>query len=191
MSTPQVVTMRVGQGFDIHTFSTDRHRPLVIGGVTIAGSPGLAGHSDADVLAHALADALLGAAGLGDLGDHFPDDDPAWAGADSTQLLAKVVDRVAEAGFGPVNADCTVIAEQPRLAPHLPAMRRRLSEILSSPVNVKATTSEGIGPIGNAEAIAALAVVLVRQRRSDGGSSRTSSRAEVQPGSAIPSESAR
>jgi len=152
---------RVGQGIDVHGFSDDPGRPLVLGGVTVPGAPGLAGHSDADALSHALADALLGAAGLGDIGRHFPDDDPAWAGADSTALLASVVTRVAEAGWRAVNADCTVVAERPRLAGHAPAMAQRLSDVVGAPVSVKATGPEGLGALGRGEGIAAVAVVLM------------------------------
>ena len=153
--------MRIGQGFDVHPFSADPARPLVLGGVVVEGARGLAGHSDADVVAHALADALLGSAGLGDLGRHFPDTDPAWAGADSVSLLAEVVAAVGAAGFRPVNADCTVLAEAPRLAPFVARMVARLSGALSAPVSVKATRAEGLGAIGRAEGVACLAVVLV------------------------------
>ena len=153
--------MRIGQGFDVHRFDDDPGRPLVLGGVRIAGSPGLAGHSDADAVAHALADALLGAAGLGDLGGMFPDSDPAWAGADSLDLLAKVVAAVGAAGFRPVNADCTVVAEAPRLAGHVAAMVEHLGSVLGAPVSVKATRAEGLGALGRVEGIACLAVVLV------------------------------
>lgn len=153
--------MRVGQGFDVHPFADDPSRPLVLGGVRIDGERGLAGHSDADAVAHALADALLGAAGLGDLGSLFPDTDPALAGADSLLLLAKVVAEVAAAGFRPVNADCTLVAERPRLAGHVPAMEERLGAVLGAPASVKATRAEGLGALGRAEGIACLAVVLV------------------------------
>ena len=153
--------MRIGQGFDVHPFSADPARPLVLGGVVVEGARGLAGHSDADVVAHALADALLGSAGLGDLGRHFPDNDPAWAGADSVSLLAEVVAAVGAAGFRPVNADCTVLAEAPRLAPFVGRMVARLSGALGAPVSVKATRAEGLGAIGRAEGVACLAVVLV------------------------------
>ena len=156
--------LRVGQGFDVHPFSDDATRPLVLGGVVVEGAAGLAGHSDADALCHALADALLGAAGLGDLGRHFPDTDPQYAGADSTRLLADVVDRVAGAGFRPLNADCTVVAERPRLSPFVQAMTERLSGVLGAPVSVKATRGEGLGAIGRAEGVACLAVVLLDAR---------------------------
>src|ERR1700688_5056976 len=125
--------MRVGQGFDVHRFSEDPDRPLVLGGVVVAGERGLAGHSDADALSHALADALLGAAGLGDLGRHFPDTDPAWAGADSLILLTKVTALVATQGMTAVNADCTVVCERPRLAEHTDDMGRRLGAVVGAP----------------------------------------------------------
>jgi 2-C-methyl-D-erythritol 2,4-cyclodiphosphate synthase len=155
------VSFRVGQGFDVHRFSSDPARPLVLGGITVADSPGLEGNSDADAVCHALADAVLGAAGLGDLGTHFPDTDPRWSGADSTELLATVVSRAAQAGYVPVNADCTVVAERPRLAPCVGAMVTRLTEVLGAPVSVKATRAEGLGALGRAEGIACLAIVLL------------------------------
>jgi 2-C-methyl-D-erythritol 2,4-cyclodiphosphate synthase len=155
------VSVRIGQGVDVHPFSVDPGRRLVLGGVEIPGAPGLAGHSDADVVAHALCDALLGAAGLGDLGHHFPDTDPAFAGADSIGLLAEVVRRVVAAGFRPVNADCTVLAETPKLSPHVDAMVSRLAAVLGAPVSVKATRGEGMGAVGRGEGVACLAVVLV------------------------------
>lgn len=153
--------MRVGQGFDVHRFSDDPARRLVLGGVVVDGARGLEGHSDADVVAHALADAVLGAAGLGDLGAHFPDTDPAYEGADSLTLLARVVELARGAGLAPVNADCTVVAEAPRLSGHLGAMGERLSAVLGAPVSVKATTAEGLGAVGRAEGIACLAMVLM------------------------------
>ena len=138
-------------------------RPLVLGGVTIPGIAGLDGHSDADVVAHALADALLGAAGLGDLGRHFPDTDPVWEGANSVDLLREVVRMANAEGFVGVNADCTVVAEAPRLAPHTEAMAATLSAVFGGPVSVKATRGEGLGALGRAEGIACLAVVLLDQ----------------------------
>ena len=159
--------MRVGQGFDVHPFASDPARRLILGGVEIEGAPGLTGHSDADVVAHALADAVLGAAGLGDIGTHFPDTDPAFAGADSLRLLATAVERARAAGWEPVNGDLTVIAEEPRLAPFVPAMVEALGRALGAPVSVKATRGEGLGSIGRAEGIACLAIVLLG--RSDGG----------------------
>jgi 2-C-methyl-D-erythritol 2,4-cyclodiphosphate synthase len=156
--------MRVGQGFDIHPFSDDPGRRLVLGGVEIPGVRGLAGHSDADVVAHALTDAVLGAAALGDIGTHFPDTDPAYAGADSLLLLAKAVGLARGIGFEPVNGDCTVIAEEPKLAPHVMAMAAALRDAFGGPVSVKATRAEGLGAIGRAEGIACLAVVLLSPR---------------------------
>jgi len=155
---------RVGLGFDVHPFAPDPARPLVLGGVTIAGGPGLAGHSDADVVAHAVADALLGAAGLGDLGEHFPDDDPAWHGADSSSLLAGVVAMVAAAGWEVANVDVAVVLESPRLAPHRAAMQDRLGEVVRAPVSVKAKRAEGLGSLGRGEGVACWAVALL-----DGG----------------------
>lgn len=155
--------MRIGFGFDVHPFTDDPARRLVLGGVHVAGFRGLAGHSDADPVAHAVADAVLGAAGLGDLGGLFPDTDPAWAGADSIELLEVVRDRAAAAGFGPVNADCTVVAEAPRLAPHRDRMVARLSGALGAPVSVKATRAEGLGALGRVEGIACMAVVLLHE----------------------------
>jgi 2-C-methyl-D-erythritol 2,4-cyclodiphosphate synthase len=153
--------MRIGQGFDVHRFSEDPGRLLVLGGVRIAGGRGLEGHSDADVVAHALADAVLGAVALGDIGTHFPDTDPAFFGADSIGLLGRTVAMARDAGFTPVNGDCTVLAEEPRLAPHVAAMSDTLAAALGAPVSVKATRAEGLGAIGRAEGIACLAVVLL------------------------------
>jgi 2-C-methyl-D-erythritol 2,4-cyclodiphosphate synthase len=155
--------LRIGQGIDVHRFSSDPDRPLVLGGVTVDtdDATGLDGHSDADAVAHAIADALLGAAGLGDIGRHFPDTDPQWAGADSMTLLTWVVGLVAEAGWVPVNADCTVVAERPKLAPYVGLMADRLGGALGAPVSVKATRAEGLGALGRAEGIACTAVVLV------------------------------
>src|SRR3954452_4628304 len=155
-----MAAMRVGMGFDVHAFSDDPERRLVLGGVALEG-PGLAGHSDADVIANAVADALLGAAGLGDLGEHFPDDDAAWAGADSLALLATVVERVAEAGWRPANVDCAVVLERPRLAPHRSEMEQRLSSVVGGPVSVKAGRAEGLGALGRGEGVACWAVALV------------------------------
>ncbi len=155
--------MRIGQGVDVHPFSEDPHRPLVLGGVVIEGGRGLKGHSDADAVCHALADAVLGALGLGDLGQHFPDTDPAWEGADSVALLTEVLRMAAQEGYACANADCTVVADTPRLAPHTPAMVEKLSSVLGAPVSVKATRAEGLGALGRAEGIACLAVVLMEE----------------------------
>jgi len=154
--------VRIGQGFDVHALAPGRK--LVIGGVEIAHDKGLAGHSDADVLLHAICDAMLGAAALGDIGRHFPDTDPRYRGADSRVLLREVASKVADAGFRVVNVDATVVAQAPRLAPHIPAMIERIAAdlgIAREAVNVKATTTEGLGYTGRGEGIAALAVALI------------------------------
>lgn len=153
-------SLRVGHGFDVHRWAS-APRPLVLGGVTLPGDRGLEGHSDADVVSHALADAVLGAAGLGDLGAHFPDSDSRWVGARSTELLTHVVDLAAAVGLVPVNADVTVLAEAPRLSTHIAGMTSALGEALGAPVSVKATTAEGLGALGRAEGIAAWAVTLL------------------------------
>jgi 2-C-methyl-D-erythritol 2,4-cyclodiphosphate synthase len=139
-------------------------RPLVLGGVRIEHHLGLQGHSDADVLLHAITDALLGAAGLGDIGDAFPDSDPQYAGIDSALLLTETLRRVGEHGWTVANLDCTVFAQKPKLSPHKPAIRQRLAELLDLPidhVNVKAKTGEHVGPVGREEAMEASAVVLL------------------------------
>jgi len=163
-------SLRVGNGFDVHPFSDDPERRLVLGGVAFAGERGLAGHSDADVVAHAVADALLGAAGLGDLGAHFPDSDPAWAGADSVTLLAEVVRLVSRSGWRPVNADCSVVLEAPRLARRREAMEARLGATVGAAVSVKATRPEGLGSLGRGEGIACWAVALVERSEMAAGS---------------------
>jgi len=154
--------LRVGEGWDTHQLIAGR--PLVLGGVTIAHSHGLLGHSDADALLHAITDALLGAAGLGDIGRHFPDADPAFAGADSRRLLAEAAARVRAAGWTIVNVDSTIVAQAPRMAPHIPAMRTSIAEALAiaaDAVNVKAKTAERMGPVGEGRAIEARAVCLL------------------------------
>jgi 2-C-methyl-D-erythritol 2,4-cyclodiphosphate synthase len=153
---------RVGLGFDIHPFAEDPGRRLVLGGVTIDG-PGLVGHSDADAVAHAIADALLGAAGLGDIGTHFPDDDPAYAGIDSMELLGRVVLTVSthwEIG----NVDVTVVIEAPKLAPYREAMQHRLAEVIGASVSVKAKRAEALGALGRREGVACFAVALLMPR---------------------------
>lgn len=153
---------RVGQGFDVHAFAEGR--PLIIGGVTIDHPQGLAGHSDADVLAHAIADALLGAARLGDIGQHFPDTDPAFKGADSLKLLTHVTKELEKGGWGIVNVDATIVAQKPKMAPHLPQMAERLAGAMgihAGRVNLKATTTEKLGFTGRAEGIAAQAIALI------------------------------
>lgn len=157
--------MRAGIGYDSHRFAEGRR--LVLGGVEIPHPRGLTGHSDADVVAHAVTDALLGAAALGDIGAHFPPDDDRWADADSLGLLERVVELLADAGLEPDNVDVTVVCEEPRLRPHVAAMRERLAEALALPVgavSVKATTNEGMGWVGRGEGIAALAVAAVTER---------------------------
>ena len=154
--------LRIGEGWDVHALVAGR--PLVLGGVTVPHSHGLAGHSDADALAHAVTDALLGAAALGDIGRHFPDTDPAFAGADSLRLLAEAARRVRAAGYAIGNVDATVVAQAPKLAPHIPAMCARLAQALGVPVgcvNVKAKTAERMGPVGEGRAIEARAVALL------------------------------
>lgn len=153
--------IRIGQGFDVHRFSDDPDRTLVLGGVEFPGERGLVGHSDADAVAHAVADALLGAVGLGDIGQQYPDTDPTWAGADSMVLLAHVVGLVAAQGYAVGNVDCSVICERPKLAPHRDAMRSGLSAVVGAPVSVKGRRAEGLGAIGRIEGIACFAVALV------------------------------
>ena len=156
--------MRSGIGYDVHRFGEGRR--LVLAGVELEGESGLVGHSDADVVTHAVMDALLGAAGKGDIGEHFPDDDPRFADADSIDLLRHAVSLVAEAGWRVVNVDATVICEHPRLAPQAAQMAERLGGALDvgqERVNVKATTNEGMGFIGRGEGIAAVAVAKLQQ----------------------------
>ncbi len=156
--------LRIGQGYDIHPLVEGR--PLLLGGERIPFDKGLDGHSDGDVVLHALGDAILGASGLGDLGDHFPPNDPRWKGADSLMLLRVIVDLASERGFTIANADLCVIAEFPKLAPYRESIRSRLAETLSisiDAVSLKATTNEGLGAIGRGEGIAALAVVLLEK----------------------------
>ena len=154
--------MRVGQGFDVHALVEGR--PLVIGGVTIAYTHGLLGHSDADVLLHAITDALLGAAGLGDIGHHFPDTDEKYKGANSAVLLQKAYDTVKQLGWHLGNVDCTIIAQAPKLAPHRSDIRSSIAKALGVPeslINVKAKTAEKMGPVGEGRAMEARAVVLL------------------------------
>jgi 2-C-methyl-D-erythritol 2,4-cyclodiphosphate synthase len=155
--------MRVGIGYDVHPFAEGR--PLVLGGVPIGGEDGLSGHSDADALLHAIIDALLGAAGLGDVGQHFPSEDPAYAGADSKELLRQVAGLLKGAGYQVENVDATIIAERPRLGGHLGRIRQAIAAVLGveeARVSVKATTHEGLGAIGRGEGIAAMAVALLK-----------------------------
>ena len=167
MSFPAGAGLRIGQGFDLHPFLAPGDdagdRVLTLGGVTFPGETPLRGHSDADAVAHACADALLGAAGLGDIGQHVPDTDPAWAGADSIALLVEVTARVRAAGWVPANVDCTVIAERPKLSGRRDEMQQRLSDAVGAPVSVKATRAEGLGALGRTEGIACLAVALLME----------------------------
>ncbi len=155
--------LRIGHGFDVHRFSDDPARPLVLGGVVFDGEPGLEGHSDADAVAHACADALLGAVGLGDIGEHFPDSDPRWAGADSMVLLASVVALVTDAGWRVVNIDCSVVCERPRIAPRRAEMVERLSAVVGAPVGVKGNRAEKLGAIGRSEGVVVMVVALVQR----------------------------
>lgn len=162
--------MRVGMGYDAHRLV--KGRPLILGGVEIPFHLGLAGHSDADVLTHALGDALLGAAAAGDLGRHFPDSDPAYKNISSLLLLAKIMEVVRAKGFRPVNVDAVIVAEAPRLVPHFPAMTANLARILgiaAEDLNLKATTTEKMGFAGKGEGIAAYAVVLVEKVQEEKG----------------------
>ena len=157
------MALRIGQGYDIHRFAAGRK--LMLGGEEIPHPQGLAGHSDADVLLHALGDALLGAAGLGDLGTHFPAADPRWKDARSTDLLARILGLVRGKGWQVVSCDLTLLAELPRLAPYRDRIQARLARLLEIPadaVGLKATTQEGLGAVGRGEGIAALAVVLLQ-----------------------------
>jgi 2-C-methyl-D-erythritol 2,4-cyclodiphosphate synthase len=156
------IPFRVGQGFDVHKLVPGR--PLVMGGVTIPHTHGLEGHSDADVLLHAITDAILGAAGLGDIGRHFPDTDPAYRGADSRVLLRESMAKVAGAGWGVVNVDATIHAQAPKIAPHAPEMARNIAADLgigTGAVNIKAKTNEGLGYLGRREGIAATVIALL------------------------------
>jgi 2-C-methyl-D-erythritol 2,4-cyclodiphosphate synthase len=159
------MTIRIGQGYDVHALVVDR--PLIIGGVTIPFEKGLAGHSDADVLLHAICDSLLGAAALGDIGQHFPDNDAAYAGADSRVLLRHVANLIAEKGYEIGNIDSTIIAQKPKLATYLSKMRQHISDDLSleiDQINIKATTTEKLGFEGEEKGIAAQAIALIQSR---------------------------
>ena len=154
--------MRIGHGYDVHRFQSGDF--ITLGGVQIAHNKSFVAHSDGDVLLHALADALLGAAALGDIGQHFPDTDPAYKGADSRQLLRKVVDLLRQAGWSVSNVDSTILAQAPKMAPHIVAMRENIAADLNvtvGQVNVKATTTEGLGFVGHEEGISAQAVVML------------------------------
>lgn len=153
--------IRVGQGFDVHRHCDDRDRPLVLGGCRFEGERGLVGHSDADVPAHAAADALLGAAGLGDIGQHFPDSDPVWEGADSLRILSAAADKVRAHGWAIGNVDVKVVCERPKLAPRKDEMERNLSRAVGAPVTVSGRRAEGLGALGRQEGIAAWAVAVL------------------------------
>jgi len=157
--------LRIGQGYDAHKFKDGDH--IVIGGVTIPYGKGMVAHSDGDVVLHALCDAILGAAALGDIGKHFPDTDPEYKGIDSRILLREVADKLRNMGYYVMNADLTIIAQAPKMAPHIPAMRANIAEdigLTANTVNVKATTTEGMGFEGRGEGISAMAVVLLQRR---------------------------
>ena len=157
--------MRIGHGYDVHRLTAGRR--LILGGVEIPWELGLLGHSDADVLTHAVMDALLGAAALGDIGQHFPDTDPAYEGADSLELLRHVTGILSQSGYRIGNVDATVLAQRPKLAPHIPAMREKLAAAMgteTSRVSAKATTEEGLGFTGAGEGIAAHAVALIETK---------------------------
>lgn len=163
-NTHNLPPLRIGQGYDCHALVVGR--PLILGGVTIPHKTGLAGHSDADALLHAITDALLGAAAMGDIGGLFPDTDAQYAGADSRVLLREAMSRVLQAGYGVVNLDSTIIAQQPKMAPHILAMRQNIADDLQislQQVNVKAKTNERLGYLGREEGIATEAVVLLYQ----------------------------
>jgi len=162
-------SIRIGIGYDIHRLVEGRK--LVLGGVEIPFEKGLLGHSDSDVLSHAICDALLGAAGLGDIGTHFPDNDPRWAGASSLAFLTRAVELIAERGYRVQNVDATVIAERPKLMPYVQAMRERLASVLQidiDQINIKAKTNEGLESVGRGEAVAAQAVALLNIREAAG-----------------------
>jgi 2-C-methyl-D-erythritol 2,4-cyclodiphosphate synthase len=163
--TLATMQLRIGHGYDVHAFTDDPQRHLVLGGVSFDGVRGLVGHSDADPIAHACIDAVLGAAGLGDIGTTFPDTDPSLEGADSIELLAEVARRVVSAGWTVVNVDCTVVLEAPKVAPARAQMQGRLSDALGAPVTVKAKRGEGLGPIGRGEGIECHAVALITRER--------------------------
>ncbi|MGE3328851.1 MAG: 2-C-methyl-D-erythritol 2,4-cyclodiphosphate synthase [Acidimicrobiia bacterium] len=158
------MSVRVGQGFDVHRFSDDPDRVLVLGGVRFPGERALHGHSDADAVAHAITDAMLGAAGLGDIGQQFPDTDPRWKGADSLELLRRATQLVNEAGWLLGNADCSVVCERPKISPYRGDMERMLSQAAGGPVTVKGRRAEGLGAIGRVEGIACFAVALLVAR---------------------------
>ena len=163
-----MIDIRTGQGFDVHAFADDAaratlpaDRQLILGGVAFPGERVLVGHSDADVIAHAAADALLGAAGLGDIGMHYPDTDPAWKGADSLKILADAAAKVRAQGWRIGNVDCSVVCESPKIAPHRDAMVENLTRAAGAPVSVKGRRAEGLGAIGRGEGIACFASAVI------------------------------
>jgi 2-C-methyl-D-erythritol 2,4-cyclodiphosphate synthase len=164
--------IRVGIGYDVHAFApAESGRPLLIGGVQIPHERGLAGHSDADVLLHAVVDALLGAAALGDIGTYFPSSDERWRNAPSTAFLTHTIGLLRQAGWAVANVDATVVTEQPRMGPHIPAIRARLAQALGLPldcVSIKAKTTDGLGFTGRAEGMACYAVALIEGTRTEG-----------------------
>jgi 2-C-methyl-D-erythritol 2,4-cyclodiphosphate synthase len=156
------VKIRVGQGFDVHRFAADGDdRALVLGGVTFEGERGLVGHSDADAVAHAISDALLGAAGLGDLGMHFPDTDAKWKGVASTEILTRVVEMVRAAGWTIGNVDCNIVTESPKIAPRREEMQEKMTAIVGAPVSIKGRRAEQMGALGRREGLMCLAVAIV------------------------------
>ncbi len=176
--------LRIGQGFDVHPWSDDPARPLVLGGVTVPDHAGLVGHSDADVIAHACTDALLGGVGAGDIGQLFPDTDPANAGADSLALLAHAVSVVADAGWVPINVDCTVVLDRPKIAPIREDMERNLSRVVGAPVTIKGKRTEGMPSLGVGPHCWAVALLTAAPRPATDGApgSSTSTSAGSEPG---------
>ncbi len=162
----EIVLLRIGQGYDVHQLVVNR--PLIVGGIEIPYEKGLLGHSDADVLLHAITDACLGAVGLVDIGTHFPDNDNAYKGVDSALLLKQAWELVKQKGYNLVNMDCTIIAQKPKMAPYIPLMKARIAQIIQveeDQINVKATTTEKLGFTGREEGIASLAVVLLESNK--------------------------
>ena len=162
-----MIDVRVGNGFDVHRVGDDAGRPMVLGGCVFPGVPGLVGHSDGDAIAHAVADALLGAAGFDDIGQQFPDTDPAHAGADSIELLRRVVAMVRGDGWSIGNADCSVVCETPKLAPLRDEMQERLSAAVGAPVSVKGRRPEGLGALGRGEGVVCFASVVITRSSSE------------------------
>lgn len=163
-TAPRTAAVRIGNGLDVHRFSEDPDRPLVLGGCVFPGERGLAGHSDADAVAHAVADALLGAAGLGDIGQQFPDTDERWRGADSIALLRRVAELLDGEGWAATNVDCNVMCETPKLAPRRAEMERNLASAIGAPVSVKGRRAEGLGALGRREGIACWAVAMIERK---------------------------